>query len=361
MRLRLGAYFFLAGVMFLGACVDDEQGFSPKRRSSALLPGQIYPLPPPPTCGNKTCEAATEDCQNCPQDCGICTGCQAKLGPGCPGCKCEACVCAADSACCNSLWDSFCADDCKNVCGGCGATEAGATPSDAIYPPPPPTDTGTPPTDTGTPPPSDASAAVCGDKTCNATMEDCQSCPQDCGICTGCQAKLGPGCPGCKCEACVCAADAFCCSTQWDSNCADDCKNVCGGCGTTEAGAPPSDAVYPPPADSGTPPPLTPARHRFPTPRGRLPTPARLHLTPRSRRSTPVGESAATRPAIPARTVCGALRTAACATVARASPGRDVLTASARPASARPSPPAAPPPGTPPASTPARISAAAAA
>ena len=70
-------------------------------------------------CGNAKCEAG-EYCDNCPKDCGPCDGCQARLGSGCPGCACAACVCQQDPYCCTNQWDSYCASECKNDCGGCG-------------------------------------------------------------------------------------------------------------------------------------------------------------------------------------------------------------------------------------------------
>jgi len=47
----------------------------------------------------------------------------------------------------------------------------------------------------------------------------------------GCEAKEGKGCPDCPCEAEVCAADTFCCDTQWDDLCAKACAETKGGCG----------------------------------------------------------------------------------------------------------------------------------
>jgi MYXO-CTERM domain-containing protein len=93
----------------------------------------------------------------------------------------------------------------------------------------------------------DLGPPVCGDGTCTSGGEDCGSCPQDCGVCTGCEAKGSPGCPGCACEACVCAMDSYCCSSAWDSICVGECQNDCGGCGYLWDGAPP------PPADQGVP------------------------------------------------------------------------------------------------------------
>jgi hypothetical protein len=45
----------------------------------------------------------------------------------------------------------------------------------------------------------------------------------------GCSVSEAPGCGGCACEACVCAADDYCCGTAWDSLCVTACKNDCNG------------------------------------------------------------------------------------------------------------------------------------
>ncbi len=47
----------------------------------------------------------------------------------------------------------------------------------------------------------------------------------------GCTEAATPGCGGCACESCVCAMDAYCCDTAWDTICVDECQNSCGGCG----------------------------------------------------------------------------------------------------------------------------------
>jgi hypothetical protein len=62
---------------------------------------------------------------------------------------------------------------------------------------------------------------VCG------ASEDCSTCPQDCGACTGCQPKPTGGCGGCGCESCVCQKDAYCCQTRWDDLCVAECQQ-CG-------------------------------------------------------------------------------------------------------------------------------------
>jgi hypothetical protein len=49
-----------------------------------------------------------------------------------------------------------------------------------------------------------------------------------------CVNKLGTGCSDAGIQACVCAADSFCCGTRWDSVCVNEVASMCGGtCGAT--------------------------------------------------------------------------------------------------------------------------------
>ncbi len=69
------------------------------------------------------------------------------------------------------------------------------------------------------------SCGTCGpDQECNAKGQ-CFGGP-------GCETQWEPGCEGCKCEACVCAMDPYCCWSAWDEMCVDECMNDCGGCGS---------------------------------------------------------------------------------------------------------------------------------
>jgi plastocyanin len=58
--------------------------------------------------------------------------------------------------------------------------------------------------------------------------ETCDSCPQDCGDCSGgdcCTPSESPGCADPDIEACVCESDdpqaSYCCNVKWDSYCVD--------------------------------------------------------------------------------------------------------------------------------------------
>ncbi len=108
--------------------------------------------------------------------------CFPQMGPGCPGTPAlEMCVCNADPFCCSNQWDGICAGISTSVCmEDCGGVN--------LPPPQPP------------------------------GMGDC------------CMANGTPGCDDGDVQNCVCAADAFCCDTDWDQICADQAINDCGGC-----------------------------------------------------------------------------------------------------------------------------------
>ena len=142
-----------------------------------------------PACVGKACGD-----DGCGGSCGACDGacvngvCYASDGcgsehltgsVGCPGCACEACVCAHDEYCCLGEWDGVCQVECAAVCGSCGALDA------------------------------------CDDGTC-AGAENCLICPDDC--------PCGPG------E--VCTAQGTCCAPSCDGKvCGDDgCGVACGSC-----------------------------------------------------------------------------------------------------------------------------------
>jgi hypothetical protein len=44
----------------------------------------------------------------------------------------------------------------------------------------------------------------------------------------GCSTSSYAGCGGCACETCVCGLDSFCCSTEWDIYCVEECEIDCG-------------------------------------------------------------------------------------------------------------------------------------
>lgn len=148
-------------------------------------------------CGDDKCEA-NESCATCAQDCGACdASCQAGGAAGCPGCACETCVCAMDSYCCASAWDSICVNECSQQCEG------------PVCPVP-----------------------FCGDGACGGS-ETCSNCIIDCGACTnGCMAHPAGGCQGCDCESCVIAAKPEC-ANAWTDICVETCAGSCDSCNVT--------------------------------------------------------------------------------------------------------------------------------
>ncbi len=233
-----------------------------------------------PACGDKNCDATTENCGSCPADCGACATVAPECIPksegdpnptGCGGCGCEKCVCDMDSYCCDTAWDNTCVGECTDSCkgptcdavvtwcgdGACNGKESTATcPQDCAATSSSCGDgecgkfekCSSCPGDCGPCQPTTV-AAVCGDGKCNGS-EHCAVCPQDCGVCASNCASLSktssaPGCGGCACEAEVCAADPYCCKSAWDSLCVSQCKssasakcpaNTCGDgfCSATE-------------------------------------------------------------------------------------------------------------------------------
>jgi len=187
-------------------------------------------------CGDDGCGGNCGECGEgvCSQ--GVCMtgpGCVTNDFPGCGGCPCEQCVCDMDPFCCQTAWDSLCVGECVNDCGGCG-------------------EQCDPPCDPG---------FLCQDGECIECVADCtgkscgpDGCGGECGLCpegtvcmdnqcltAGCEPLPAPGCGGCACEACVCAMDPFCCESQWDSICAGECLEECGGCPPVELCDPPCD------------------------------------------------------------------------------------------------------------------------
>ena len=165
------------------------------------------------------CDACLDD--NCGPAFGVCSGygspveppadcCQPQGQGGCgsdPGL--EACVCEADSFCCDVEWDDQCVAEIEGFgCGTCGG------------------------------------GGGCDDGTCGDD-ESCETCPEDCGPCdpgpgTSCcvAADEAAGCSDPDIESCVCGEDPFCCDTIWDETCVAEVDQLgCGSCGEVPEGA----------------------------------------------------------------------------------------------------------------------------
>jgi len=170
------------------------------------------------TCGcGKTCTAA-----------GLCsfTACQGKAcGPdGCGG-SCGTCGCG-DTCQSGQCVYTACngrecgSDGCGGSCGSCADHGANATC----------TANGTcacTPSCVG---------KACGDDGCGGSCGDCPGAEDQCvdGACVwqgGCFERATPGCDHCLCEQCVCALDPWCCSSDWNWWCVNECTWDCQGCG----------------------------------------------------------------------------------------------------------------------------------
>ena len=112
-------------------------------------------------------------------DCGIGTGScyQVHANAGCVNASCCGTVCGFDEFCCDTTWDAFCVEHANDFCAQCGDTTA----------------------------------------TCYA-------------------AHGGSGCSDADCCALVTALDAYCGNTAWDESCAELAKTTCAGCGSPTAG-----------------------------------------------------------------------------------------------------------------------------
>jgi hypothetical protein len=153
--------------------------------------------------------------------------CAANDTPGCDDRGVTDCVCALDPFCCQFNWGDECAATAQYACeqdcglppaGGdcCAAHEGPQCDDDAV------------------------NECVCAiDDSCclESWTDDCivlavSLCDQECkGIepthpC--CFSSDNPGCSDATVEACVCAIDNFCCDTQWDFTCVNNAENMCG-------------------------------------------------------------------------------------------------------------------------------------
>ena len=140
---------------------------------------------------------------------------------GCSDTSIQSCVCAADSYCCDTSWDSLCAAEVESL--GCGSCPA-ARPKSCC---------------------ESSQGPGCSDPTIEAGV--CAADPFCCnvrwdGICVSEVETLGfgtcestccepqtfptPGCADATIEACVCAADPYCCNNSWDSICAGEVTSL---------------------------------------------------------------------------------------------------------------------------------------
>jgi hypothetical protein len=155
--------------------------------------------------------------------------CADNNSPGCDDPTIESCVCGIDAFCCNTEWDNMCAAQAASECGACG----GGGDDDCC-------------TAQMTPGCNDATvqACVCADDNfCCTTQWDsvcvgkvgsllcAESCMPDDADGACCADNGTPGCEVNSVETCVCDQDAFCCSDIWDALCVDlIATGMCGTC-----------------------------------------------------------------------------------------------------------------------------------
>jgi hypothetical protein len=156
--------------------------------------------------------------------CGIGTGScyEVHAVRGCNNFDCCGTVCGIDPFCCETTWDQTCVNEANDFCAQCGDTDA------TCYAP----HTGHGCSDT------DCCALVTAvDATCGHFEWDAACAELAMTLCAGCGLPTAGDCravhatPGCAIEECctsVCAADVYCCETEWDIFCVNRALDVCG-------------------------------------------------------------------------------------------------------------------------------------
>lgn len=177
--------------------------------------------------GDFGCESTVDPDPACGDpDTGDC--CEANGTPFCNDAACCEAICAVDPFCCETNWDQLCADQAIADCGICDVTPV----TDCCEP------NGTP----GCNDPACESLICAADPFCcdtewdqicaDAAITNCKVCdgtppppPSDC-----CSANGTPGCDDPDCQTLICNADPFCCDTEWDGLCADAANDNCAVC-----------------------------------------------------------------------------------------------------------------------------------
>lgn len=166
--------------------------------------------------------------------CGTCLGSHPCTQPGGPGCNnpvVQTCVCNSDPYCCNTEWDQQCVDEVNGFdCHACGAIpHACCTTGDEGC-----TDSAIQACVCGGDP---YCCETEWDQLCidDVDLFGCGTCggcgPGNPNNCFSVSPNGTSGCREAGCCDTVCAADGFCCDTAWDGICADEAVTMCGGCG----------------------------------------------------------------------------------------------------------------------------------
>lgn len=176
-------------------------------------------------------EAAAEVCAACgPENDNSCFAASPTGTIGCNNLDCCSLVCGADDFCCAIEWDNLCAESAAERCAGCGPDNTNNCFQDS------------PDNLPGCESLFCCSAVCAVDGFCCGTEWDALCAGQATQLCAGCgddnpnncYAETPTGAPGCnrpECCATVCQGDPFCCESSWDDLCADAAATACGSCG----------------------------------------------------------------------------------------------------------------------------------
>jgi hypothetical protein len=215
--------------------------------------------------------------------------CAAHSGPSCDSLTCISCVCGADTFCCDTVWDTLCAEA---ALGTCAASCGCATPTATDTPAPTPTPGGDccAPHGGASCNGGSCSTCVCGidgfccntawdeicvseaqglcaaSCTCSAPTPTATITPPTVAIATPtatstpggdcCNSHAGPSCDSASCQNCVCSGDPFCCDASWDALCSEEAATGCGaacGCAVPPTPTPVPTNTGVPASPSGTP------------------------------------------------------------------------------------------------------------
>jgi hypothetical protein len=173
-------------------------------------------------------DAASESCVVCDDGGGEGSCCEAKATAGCGDITCQQIVCASDPFCCSSAWDQLCADAAGDSCVVCGGGGAGDCCEED--------GNGSPGCEDATCQQIVCTSdPFCCDTLWDSICAEAAA--DDCAVCSGagqgdcCDANGSVGCEDITCQQIVCADDPFCCNVTWDSICADAADDNCAVCG----------------------------------------------------------------------------------------------------------------------------------
>jgi len=141
---------------------------------------------------------------------------------GCNNFDCCGTVCGIDPFCCETTWDQTCVNEANDFCAQCGDTDATCYAPHAGH---------------GCATPECCALVTAADSTCGHYQWDADCAELAMTLCAGCGSPTAGDCravhsgTGCAIESCctaVCAADVYCCETEWDIFCVNRAVDICG-------------------------------------------------------------------------------------------------------------------------------------